>query len=74
VLRNTSAAQLDNRLNTQSYAVQWMPTTGEFGLWNGSIIFTPDLFGPGITVNEVDWRMMSLDAGVKSKGLSVGGE
>ena len=51
-----------------------MPTTGEFGLWNGSIIFTPDLFGPGITVNEVDWRMMTLDAGVKSKGLSVGGE
>ena len=29
-----SAAQLDNRLNTQSYSVQWMPTTGEFGLWN----------------------------------------
>ena len=113
-----SAAQLDNRLATQSYAVPWMPTTGEFGLWNtygdyddhqkvatrigvhyshsledqqsqpgtngiensqirlsdGSIIFTPDLFGPGITVNEVDWRMMSLDAGVKYKGLSVEGE
>jgi hypothetical protein len=43
-------------------------------LSDGSIIFTPDLFGPGITVNEVDWRMMSLDAGVKSNGLSVGGE
>ena len=107
-----SAAQLDNRLDTQSFAVQWMPTTGEFGLWNtfgdyddhqkvatrigvhyshsledkqsqpgtngiensqirltdGSIIFTPDLFGPGITVNEVDWRMMSLDAGRQVQG------
>ena len=97
---------------------QWLPTTGEFGLWNtfgdydyhqkvatrigvhyshsleekqsqpgtegiensqirltdGSVIFTPDLFGPGITVNEVDYRMSSIDAGVKYKGMSLEGE
>ena len=29
-----SAAQLDNRFDTQSYSVAWLPTTGEFGLWN----------------------------------------
>ncbi len=29
-----SAAQLDNKLDTQSYSVAWLPTTGEFGLWN----------------------------------------
>ena len=113
-----SAAQLDNKLDTQSYSVQWLPTTGEFGLWNtfgdyddhqkvatrigvhythsleekqsqpgtegiensqirltdGSVIFTPDLFGPGITVNEVDYRMTSVDAGIKYKGLSLEGE
>jgi hypothetical protein len=113
-----SAAQLDNKLDTQSYSVVWMPTTGEFGLWNtfgdyddhqnvatriglhytssheekqsqpgtegiensqirlsdGSIIFTQDLFGPGITVNDVDYRMSSIDAGVKYKGLSLEGE
>jgi hypothetical protein len=113
-----SAAQLDNRLDTQSYSVQWLPTTGEFGLWNtfgdyddhekpatrigvhythsleekqsqpgtegiensqirltdGSVIFTPDLFGPGITVNEVDYRMTSVDAGVKYQGLSLEAE
>jgi hypothetical protein len=113
-----SAAQLDNRFDTQSYSVQWMPTTGEFGLWNtfgdyddhqkvatragwhythsleekqsqpgtegiensqirltdGSIIFTPNLFGPGITVNEVDYHMMSVDGGVKYKGVSLEGE
>jgi hypothetical protein len=113
-----SAAQIDNKLDTQSYSVTWMPTTGEFGLWNtfgdyddhqkvatrigvhytssheekqsqpgtegiensqirltdGSVIFTPDLFGPGITVTDVDYRMMSLDAGVKYKGLSLEGE
>jgi hypothetical protein len=28
-----SVAQLDNRLDTQSFSVQWLPTTGEFGLW-----------------------------------------
>ena len=86
-----SATQLDNTFNTQSYMVQWLPTTGEFGLYgtfgdfdnhqkvatrlgahytssledkqgqpgansiensqirlsDGSIVFTPDLFGPG---------------------------
>jgi hypothetical protein len=113
-----SAAQLDNKFATQSFSVQWLPTTGEFGLWgtfgdyddhqkvatrlgvhythsledkqsqpgtegiensqirltDGSIIFTPDLFGPGITVNEVDYHMMSVDAGVKYKGVSLEGE
>jgi Protein of unknown function (DUF3011) len=113
-----SAAQLDNKFDTQSYSLQWLPTTGEFGLWgtfgdyddhqkvatrvglhythsleerqsqpgtesiensqirlsDGSIIFTPDLFGQGITVNEVDYHMVSIDAGVKYKGISVEGE
>ena len=113
-----SASQLDNRFDTQSYSVQWLPTTGEFGLYgtfgdyddhqnvatrlalhythsleekqsqpgtegiensqirltDGSIIFTPDLFGPGITVNEVDYHMMSVDAGVKYLGVSLEGE
>jgi hypothetical protein len=113
-----SAAQIDNKMDTQVGSLVWLPTTGEFGLWNtfgdyddhqkvatrigihyshsleekqsqpgtegiensqirltdGSIIFTPDLFGPGITVNEVDYRMSSLDAGVKYKGLSLEGE
>jgi len=113
-----SAAQIDNRMGTQSYSVQWLPTTGEFGLWNtfgdyddhqkvatriglhythsleekqtqpgtegiensqirltdGSNIFTANLFGPGITVNEVNYQMSSLDGGVKYKGLSLEGE
>jgi hypothetical protein len=113
-----SATQLDNKMDTQSFSVQWLPTTGEFGLWNtfgdyddheqvatrigihyshsledkqsqpgtngiensqirltdGSVIFTPDLFGPGITVNQVDYQMTSVDAGVKYEGLSLEGE
>jgi hypothetical protein len=113
-----SATQLDNRLDTQTFMLQWLPTTGEFGLYgtfgdyddhqkvatrlgahfthsfetaqeqpgtnalentqirltDGSIIFTPNLFGPGIEVDTVDYRMMSLDAGIKYHGLSLEGE
>jgi hypothetical protein len=113
-----SAAQLDNGLNTQSYSLQWLPTTGEFGLYgtfgdyddhqqvatragvhythsredkqsqpgtnsiensqirltDGSVIFTPDLFGPGIAVERVTYEMASVDAGVKYKGFSVEAE
>jgi len=113
-----SASQLDNRFDTQSYMIQWLPTTGEFGLWgtfgdfddhqkvatrvaahfthsleekqsqpgtegiensqirltDGSNIFTRDLFGPGIDVDTVNYRMTSVDAGVKYHGLSLEGE
>ena len=113
-----SASQLDNKFDTQSFMAQWLPTTGEFGLYgtfgdyddhqsvatrlaahythsledrqeqpgtnaiensqirltDGSVIFTPDLFGPGIVVDTVNYQMMSLDAGVKYHGLSLEGE
>jgi hypothetical protein len=113
-----SAAQLDNTFDTQSYMLQWLPTTGEFGLYgtfgdfdyheklatrlavhftsstedkqsqpgtdgientqvrltDGSQIFTPNLFGAGITVNRVKYKMSSVDGGVKYKGLSVEAE
>jgi hypothetical protein len=113
-----SAAQLDNKIDTQSYSLQWLPSTGEFGLWgtfgdyddhqkaatrlavhyshsledkqsqpganaientqirltDGSVVFTPDLCGPGIAVENVDYRMMSIDAGIKYRGLSLEGE
>jgi hypothetical protein len=113
-----SAAQMDNTFDTQSYMLQWLPTTGEFGLWgtfgdydfheklatrlavhytsstedkqsqpgtdgientqirltDGSSIFTPDLFGTGITVQRVKYRMSSVDGGLKYKGLSFEAE
>ena len=113
-----SAAQLDNTLDTTSFMLQWLPTTGEFGLYgtfgdfdyhekvatrlgghythsprtsraspgtngiensqirltDGSVIFTPDLFGPGITVEKVTYEMASVDAGVKYKGFSLEAE
>jgi hypothetical protein len=113
-----SASQIDNGLNTTSLMLQWLPSTGEFGLYgtfgdfdyheklatrfaghythsredkqsqpgtngiensqirltDGSVIFTPELFGPGITVEQVDYDMVSVDAGAKWKGLSLEGE
>jgi len=113
-----SAAQLDNGLNTSAYSLQWLPSTGEFGLYgtfgdydwheqvatrgglhwtksiedaqnqpgtnaiensqirltDGSQIFTPDLFGPGITVQTVRYEMASVDAGIKWHGLSLEAE
>ena len=113
-----SAAQLDNIFNTTSLMLQWLPTTGEFGLYgtfgdfdhheklatrlaahythsredrqsqpgsnsiensqirltDGNTIFTPDLFGPGITVEKVDYDMVSLDGGLKKKGFSLEAE
>jgi hypothetical protein len=113
-----SAAQLDDSLDTQSYMLQWLPTTGEFGLYgtfgdfdyhetlatrlavhytsstedkqsqpgtnaientqirltDGSSIFTPDLFGPGITVERVKYRMSSVDGGVKYRGMALEAE
>ncbi len=113
-----SAGQLDNKFQTQSVSLVWLPSTGEFGLYgtfgdyddhqqvatrlgahythsledtqsqpgtegientqirltDGSIIFTPDLFGPGITVNRVDYQMTSFDGGIKYRGVSLEGE
>jgi hypothetical protein len=113
-----SASQLDNKLETVSFMLQWLPTTGEFGLYgtfgdfdfhektatrlgahythsredkqsqpgtngiensqirltDGSVIFTPDLFGPGITVNQVTYDMVSIDGGIKKKGFSLEAE
>jgi DUF3011 family protein len=113
-----SATQLDNRFDTESLMLQWLPSTGEFGLYgtfgdfddhqqlatrlavhythsledkqsqpntnaiensqirltDGSIVFTPDLFGPGITVNTVDYQMTSIDAGLKYRGMSLEAE
>ena len=113
-----SAAQIDNHFNTQSYMIQWLPTTGEFGLYgtfgdydthekvatrlgahytfsredkqsqpgtnaiensqirltDGSIIFTPDLFAPGTTVDTVRYQMVSVDGGYKHKGRSIEAE
>jgi hypothetical protein len=43
-------------------------------LGDGTIVFTPNIFAPGITVNELDWKMTCVDAGLKYHGFSLDGE
>ena len=43
-------------------------------LSDGSVIFTPDLFGPGITITDARWRMSSFDGAFKYRGYSLEGE
>ena len=112
------AGQLDNGLKTFSLALDFFPTTGEFGkflafgdfddhqkvatlleghftyseenqesqpnsdnfenvqlrLSDGSIIFKPDLFGPGINIRDAVYKMACTSFGVKYKGFALEGE
>ena len=43
-------------------------------LEDGSVIFTPNLFGPGISVTDVTYKMAAFDAGLKYHGFSLEGE
>jgi hypothetical protein len=43
-------------------------------LSDGTVIFTPAIFGPGVTVTDARWRMTSVDGGFKYRGYSVEGE
>jgi len=43
-------------------------------LSDGSVIFTPNLFGPGITVNTLRYQMVSFDGGFKYHGWAFESE
>ena len=43
-------------------------------LTDGNTIFTPNLFGPGIEVDEVKYQMASIDAGIKYRGYALEAE
>ncbi len=43
-------------------------------LSDGSVIFTPNLFGPGITVNKLRYQMAAFDGGLKYHGWAFEGE
>jgi hypothetical protein len=43
-------------------------------LEDGSVIFTPNLFGQGIAITEATYKMAAFDAGVKYHGFSWDGE
>jgi len=43
-------------------------------LSDGTVIFTPNIFGPGVTITDARYRMTTVDGGFKYRGFSVEGE
>ena len=43
-------------------------------LSDGTVIFTPDIFGPGVVISDARYRMMTVDGGFKYRGFSLEGE
>jgi len=43
-------------------------------LADGTVVFTPDIFGSGVSVTDVRYRMTSFDGGIKYKGFAFEGE
>jgi hypothetical protein len=43
-------------------------------LSDGTVVFTPNIFGPGVEVEQVRYQMSTLDAGIKYKGWALEGE
>jgi hypothetical protein len=43
-------------------------------LSDGTVVFTPDIFGSGVEVDELRYQMSSLDGGIKYKGWALEGE
>ena len=58
---------------------QSQPNTDAFSntqirLSDGTVVFTPNIFGPGVTVNQLEFFMEDVDFGLKYKGWSLEGE
>lgn len=60
--------------NKESQPSAEAPENTQLRLSDGSIIFTPDLFGKGITITDARWRMTSFDGGFKYHGYALEGE
>jgi hypothetical protein len=43
-------------------------------LEDGSVVFVPNLFGPGISVTNLTYKMADFDAGLKYRGFSLDAE
>jgi len=43
-------------------------------LSDGTVIFTPNLFAPGVTITDARYRMTTVDGGFKYRGFSLEGE
>jgi hypothetical protein len=73
------ATRLGLHYTHSSETKQSQPNTDSFEntqirLSDGTVIFTPGIFGSGVEVQEVRYQMSSLDGGVKYRGFALEGE
>jgi len=73
------ATRLAGHFSYSNEDAQEQPNTEAFEntqlrLSDGSIIFTPNLFGPGIVVKSAVYKMISIDGGVKYHGFAFEAE
>jgi hypothetical protein len=73
------AARLAAHFTRSDEDTQEQPNSNQFEntqirLEDGTVIFTPNIFGPGITVTDVTYRMAAFDGGLKYHGFSLEGE
>lgn len=57
----------------QSQPHQNDPENSQIRLSDGVTVFTPDALASGVTVDKLDYQMMSLDAGMKYRGFALEG-
>lgn len=62
----------DENKESQPNAEQFENT--QLRLSDGTVIFTPDIFGPGVTISDARYQMISLDGAFKYRGYSLEGE
>jgi hypothetical protein len=75
----TAATRLGLHFTRSDEDRQGQPTNDAFDntqirLSDGSVIFSPDLFGSGSQIDKARYRMTSFDAGIKYRGLALEGE
>ena len=73
------AARLGAHFTRSDEDTQEQPNSNQFEntqirLEDGTVIFTPNIFGPGIVVTDVTYKMADFDAGLKYHGFSLDGE
>ncbi|HEX8815870.1 MAG TPA: hypothetical protein VF753_10255 [Terriglobales bacterium] len=73
------ATRLAGHFTSSTETAQEQPNSDQFEntqirLEDGSVVFTPNLFGQGITVEKLAYKMTAFDGGLKYRGFSLDGE
>jgi len=73
------ATRLGAHFTRSEEDTQSQPNSNQFEntqirLEDGTVIFTPNIFGPDITITDLIYKMAAFDGGLKYRGFSLDGE